>query len=176
MYVAVSDFRTGTLKWYTAQLALDTTEAPDASLTDAIAAFSDRIDFLTGDHFEPEPSNGDMTLDVDSDGGPHLYVPKRIRTLSAVAIRDSAGNLTTQDDSVYRVRASLAGGARQPGDLDIVELIPGQYLSWGGPWPCSSGTTSGPRAPTSIAQRRSTPATPPTTSPPPTIGAPGSRR
>ena len=136
-YLVVADMREATQQWFSRHLTLTAQEAPDAELTAAIAAFSNWIDRVTGDRFEPEPPSGTTTLEISSSGGLDLYVPKRIRSVTAVELRDRYGALTAQDAAVYRVSSSLtAAGEPTVEDQDLVTLIDGRALSTGATaWP-----------------------------------------
>lgn len=137
-YITSSDFRPGSGKWYTHGIPLTMDDADNNSLSDAITAMSEAFDLYTFDHFSPEPGDGPpettITLDLPGSGGPNLYVPKRIRSITDVSLRDRDGVLTSQDVSVYRVTQSIIGGGRQEADLDMVSVIPGKFLASSGWW------------------------------------------
>jgi hypothetical protein len=137
-YVQASDFRPGSGKWYTHGIPLSEDDADSNALSDAITAMSEAFDLYTFDHFSPEPGDGPpegtITLDVSGSGGPNLTVPKRIRSITDVSLRDREGVLTSQDVAVYRVTQSLVNGARTEGDLDSISVIPGKYLTGTGWW------------------------------------------
>lgn len=131
-YVAVADFRTGTLAEYCVGLALTTTEASDAQLTAAITRISTRIDQYTNDHFE----SASATYDLNGSGTSRIYLPARATAITSVSTRDYAGNLTVQASTAYRFHSSLnAAGSAVVDDFDWVDVIPGQYLtSVATPW------------------------------------------
>lgn len=137
-YISSADFRPGSGKWYTHGNPLTVDDADNNSLSDAITAMSETFDLYTSDHFSPEPGDGPpestTTIDISGNGGPNLSVPKRIRSISDVSLRDRDGTLTSQDPAVYRVTQSLVGGERTEGDLDQIALIPGRYLTGTGFW------------------------------------------
>lgn len=134
-YVAVADFRAATLQWWTRDLALDVVDVPDAQLTGAIQAQSDRIDMYCFDRFEPETS----AFLVDGWGGTKLWVPKRIRTVTQVETQNELGVFTVETAGTYRVTGSLATGSRSKEDLDYIAVIPDRYLSDGKEeWPVGS--------------------------------------
>lgn len=149
-YVVAADFRPGSGKWYTHGLELTDDDADANALSDAIAAQSQAFDLYTADHFSPEP--GDFpetttTIDLTGQGGAHLYVPKRIRGIANVWLRNYLGDLTLQDPAVYRVTQSLLSGERQEADLDMISIVPGRYLnqtafspSWDWDYPASYTT------------------------------------
>ncbi len=136
-YVSSADFRPGSGKWYTHGIPLTEDDADNNSLSDAITAMTQAFDLYTDDHFEPEPGGEPettMTLDLPGSGGPNITVPKRIRSLTDVSLRDFNGNLISQLPSVYRVIQSIVDGKRTEGDLDQISVIPGQWLSGVGYW------------------------------------------
>src|SRR5678815_2234573 len=120
-YLAIADFRLGTLAEFCYGLDLTVTEAPDAVLNATIASQSLRIDSLTNDHYESESLT--LNLDVASTSD-RVYLPKRVRSLSQVNTRNFAGTLTTEATTVYRMHSSLtaAGDARvTKGGMDYLE-------------------------------------------------------
>jgi hypothetical protein len=122
-YVSFSDFRTATLAEYCYGLDLTITEAPDAALTSAITSISQRIDNLTNDHFESESLTYNLDVDFTSS---RLYLPKRVRSVSAISTRIFDGTLTVESSTAYRMFSSLtpAGDLRIASDgLDRVETI-----------------------------------------------------
>lgn len=131
-YVAVADFRTGTLAEYCVGLTLSTTEASDAQLTAAITRISTRIDQYTNDHFE----SASATYDLNGSGTSRIYLPARATAITSVSTRDYASNLTVQASTAYRFHSSLnAAGSAVVDDYDWVDVIPGQYLtSVSTPW------------------------------------------
>lgn len=136
-YVLPSDFSKGAGKWYTHGLELSDDDADANAISDAIQAQSAAFDLYTDDHFEPEPGGspeGTTTLNVAGSGGPNLYVPKRIRSITDVSLRDVNGDLTSQDATTYRVTQSLVNGERQEADLDMISIISGKALTGTGWW------------------------------------------
>lgn len=133
-YVASDDFRSATLRWWTAGLALSQTEAPDADLSAAIAALSEQADELTNDHFEPTAGKV-VDLDVE-ETTTRLFLPTRARAVTKVETRDEDGNLTVEAATEYRLHSSLdSAGTLAIGDHDWLEIIPGRSLSTGSTWP-----------------------------------------
>jgi hypothetical protein len=136
-YVQPSDFTKGSGKWYTHGLELTDDDADANAISDAIQAQSAAFDLYCEDHFEPEPGGspeGTAVINVAGSGGPNLYVPKRIRSITDVSLRDVNGTLTSQDASVYRVTQSLVDGNRQEADLDMISVVSGKFLSGTGWW------------------------------------------
>lgn len=143
-YLVASAFRDATKAWYTAGITLSEEEAPTADITSAIDNFSKAFDDWTNDHYESESS----TVELDGDGSARLLLPKRFTALTTVKTRDSAGTLTLQSSSVYRLISSLesTGSRRRSKDaLDFLEVIPygtGLSATVEGPyvWPCGPQT------------------------------------
>jgi hypothetical protein len=140
-YVVAADFRPGSGKWYTHGIPLTEDDADSNALSDAITAMSEAIDLYTRDHFEPEPGDGPpegtITIDMSGNGGAAIELPKRIRSITEVALRDRDGVLTVQEPSVYRYTQSLIEGGTlvdHDHDLDQIALIPGQHLTGTGWW------------------------------------------
>jgi hypothetical protein len=108
-YLAFADFRTATLNEVCQGLSLTVGEAPDASLTTAIARMSMRVDDWTNDHFESQ--SGIETLDVPYESI-FLYLPRRCTAVTLVQTQDPTGLATTQAATSYRLLSSLdAAGA-----------------------------------------------------------------
>lgn len=140
-YLTAAEFRAGATSWYTRGLTLTPAEASDPELTAAISAMAETFDLYTDDHFDPEPGGTPettTTIDVAGSGGPRLMLPKRVRSLTRVDIRDSNGDLTEQTSTDYRLIQSLnsAGTDRTEEDEDYLEIVGGQLLSHGeAVWP-----------------------------------------
>ena len=133
-YVAAADFREATLAEYCRGLDLDSVEAPADEVDAAITRVSIRIDEWTNDHFETEAT----TYELDGTGTPKLYLPKRTQSVTTVKTRDSAGTLTTEASTLWRLRSSLVSGGGTIHDVDgydFLEVIPAQSLSTGAVWP-----------------------------------------
>jgi hypothetical protein len=137
-YLAASAFRAGSLQWYTAGLALTEVEAPTADITSAIASYSQQFDRWCDDHFEAEAALA-VVVDV-REVSRHLYLPKRVRSVTQVETIDGAGVATVETLSKVRVHSSLnTAGTEQVGKLDWLEILSGESLSTGA-WPVGTGT------------------------------------
>lgn len=128
-YLAVANFRTGTLAEYCVGLDLTTTEASDTALAAAILRMSARFDILTNDHFE---AASPVTLTLSGNDSRRLELSRRCTAVSSVAIVNYLGTSTTQAITTYRLHSSLdsTGAAiRSPGATDWVEIVPYSFLT-----------------------------------------------
>lgn len=139
-YIAAAAFREGSKQWYTAQATLTEEQASTADITAAIASFSAQFDSWTNDHFEATAST-EFAIDV-RDPGRNLYLPRRVRSVTQVETIDVDGVATVEPATSYRIHSSLnAAGSEAKGDLDWVELLPGEILNTdSGGWPWGTGT------------------------------------
>jgi hypothetical protein len=132
-YVAPADFRANSLAEFCVGLALTTDEADDTKLAAAIARHSARVDDLTNDHFETAAA---LTFELNGWGLSSLPLPMRCTAITTVKTRNYAGTLTTQAATTYRLNSSLnsAGSVALSDTPDLLELIPGQYLTGLNSW------------------------------------------
>lgn len=157
-YLVAANFRTGTLTQATAGLALTTSEAPDADLTLAIARMSERVDSLTDDHFEPTSS---QVLNLTGENTFGLQMPKRIRSITLVEVKQYGGTYLTQGSTLYVVTKSVGGATWDTVDTvhgeDRLDIEYGSWLTNGlNVWPCVhngirvTGTFDWPECPPAI--------------------------
>lgn len=143
-YVAPSDFRAGSLQWFTAGLALTTGEASDNLIESCAKRAKELIDRYTGDEFEPT----EETLILSGEGTSILRVPRRIRTISSVSILRGDGSWSEVDEADYVVSASLdEEGTIRTADLDYIAVAYGRTLD----------PLSGPYAPNEWSDSRLNP-------------------
>lgn len=100
-YVALADFRTATLTSYCIGCDMTTGDISDANLPALITEVSDAFDRYTGDHFEPPSPDNDTTLIVSGEGQCRLFVPKRIRSITSIAVTVPGGSSSTIASSYY---------------------------------------------------------------------------
>lgn len=140
-YIAAADLRERTRKPWAVGLVLGVEEASDADLDSVIALVATRIELATGDRFDPPVPDNDEALDCAGSGTTRLYVPRRVRSITTLKTRDTAGTLTTQASGSYRLHSSLnaAGTAMADGaHLDWLDvLLP---LTVGSVWPSGAAT------------------------------------
>jgi len=132
-YVAPGDLLAKTKKSWAQGYTLTESDGDATYIASVIADVEAWVDLTLDDDFEPAGGDPDTTLDVDGSGMPRLYVPKRVRSLTTVELRDSAGILTAQAATLYRLRSSIVNGALA-GGADYLELI-GSLSASGGAWP-----------------------------------------
>lgn len=130
VYIAPADFHAATIAEYCVGIALETTDISDANLTTLIATQSALFDRYTGDHFAAEAA---ATLKVDGEDQPNLWVSKRIRAVTSIAVTYPGGVSITVPSSAYTFEVF-------DGDYDMLDhesyisLWSGLYL-WPGGWP-----------------------------------------
>jgi hypothetical protein len=141
-YVVPEDFLEVTAKPWCRNLIVGEGDVP--ALATAIVQVTSRIEHELQDDFEPPNPDNDVVFEVDGSGQCRLYCPRRIRSITSVKLRDSAGALTVQDTGTYRVSASLnaAGTAMvDQAKQDWLEVIPSRMLSTGADyWPVGPQT------------------------------------
>ena len=139
-YIAAADFRLGTLKPYTAGLALTEADGTNAWLDLVIASVTTQVELDLHDDFEPPNPDSDETLVTSGNGLTSWHPPRRVRSLTTVTTIDSAGTSTAQTG--YRLDKSLnaAGTAMVDGrKLDTLQAIDGFTLPC---WPDAPGSVS----------------------------------
>lgn len=125
-YPVFGDFRAPAAE-FAKGLELTVTEAPDATLTSAIARMVSRLQALTDDEFI---SSAGRTYELRGSGTSQLALPARCTAVTTVKTRDYLGNLTTQAATAYRLVSSLdAAGATRVASWDYLEIPPYQHLT-----------------------------------------------
>jgi hypothetical protein len=133
-YVSAVDFRLGSLRPYTAGLALAENDGTDAYLDLVIASVVTGVELDLHDDFEPPTPDTDETIVTAGNGLSTWYPPRRVRSLTSVSTRSSSGVLSASASTTYRLDRSLnaAGTAMVDGrKLDSLVLLAGSTLmSW----------------------------------------------
>jgi hypothetical protein len=106
-YIVAADFRERTLKPWTANLLLTEGDGTDAYIDLVIGEVAAQVEIELNDDFEPPNPDNDETIDIDGTFGWRLYVPRRVRALTTVSTRNTAGVLTAVTSTSYRLVSSL---------------------------------------------------------------------
>lgn len=140
-YIAAADLRERTQKPFASNVVLTEGDIIDAQLDLIIAQVVTGVELDLADDFEPPNPDNDETIDVDGWGGTRLFLPRRVRSITSVAVRAPFETaFTTQASTAYRLRKSLnsAGTAMLEGrSSDWLDALPG--LSYGA-WPLGAET------------------------------------
>ena len=103
-------------------LGVDSSEATDEQLEDAILAAERTIDRVTEDHFLPQAG---ITLSFAGQETRMLYLPRRVRALTSVTVR---GLLV--DASFYTIHRSLNAAGTWFADYPDVDAIERYGATW----------------------------------------------
>ena len=131
-YIIAADFRLATLADWCIGLDETTADVSDANLTTLIATASALFDKYTGDHFEPEAG---LTLVVDGEASPHLWMPKRIRAVTSVSVTYYGGSTPVVVPSTSYTFEAFTGDFSMLEHESRISLWPGLYIGWPGGWP-----------------------------------------
>lgn len=122
-YIAAADLRTATALYpYLTVPSTGNGSVSDARLTSMIAAATQAIDTYCRDHFEPTAAT---TIRLQGDSSRWLYLPKRIRAVTTVALVDPSGVSTTYDSTYWRMHTSfnnVSGANIVQGGFDAFEV------------------------------------------------------
>jgi hypothetical protein len=127
-YVAAADFRLGSLRPWTANIALGENDATDLYLDAVIAWVTTQVEADLSDDFEPPQSDADETLELEGSGRVRQYIPRRVRSLTTVKTRSSAGALTSIAATDWRLHKSLNANGTAMVDnsqVDYLDLVSG---------------------------------------------------
>lgn len=140
-YIEADDLRAGTALYpYMTVPSSGNGAVSDARLSSMIGSAEQAIDTYCRDHF----ASSSATYRIQGDGSAYLTLPRRVRSVTAVALVDYAGTSTSFDSTYYRIHTSfddVTGANFVQSSSDQLELKKQLTVgNAGGNWPLAPWT------------------------------------